>query len=195
MSTVSAILEPMRDALPWLLIVIQLILVCLLVRIVMRMALLTFLHRQTLPYVPISRGHIRLLRQSRALESAQTIVDLGCGDGVLLSAIAKSYPNAKLSGVEWNFTLVLLARLRFFFQRKRTPIIHGDMFDFPLNDVDAVVGWWIPDYAQRLVEKFVAECRPGCVIMSAMFSLPEHPKLQLQEVREGKYSLFIYRKM
>jgi trans-aconitate methyltransferase len=185
----------MRDFLLWVLIVVQLILAVFLVRIVVRMALLTFFHKQTLPYVPIARGHIRLLLKSGALEGKKTIVDLGCGDGVLVSAVAKAYPNAELSGIECQRMLVWLARLRFFLQRRKIKILRGDMFTYPLQNVDAVVGWWIPDLTPRLVEKFVSECKPGCVIISAMFTLPPHPQLSMEEMREGRHSIFIYRKL
>lgn len=185
----------MQNVVAWILIGVQLILAVLLIRIIVRMSLLTFFHKQTLPYVPISRQHIALMVQSGALENAKTIVDLGCGDGVLLSGIQKAYPNARYTGVEINRLLVWVARARFALTRRNIPITCGDMFTYSIRDADAIIGWWIPDLTPRLVEKFIAECKPGCVIISAMFTLPAHPKLQMQELRNGKYSIFIYHTM
>jgi trans-aconitate methyltransferase len=137
---------------------------------------------------------MRLILESGVLTHALTIVDPGCGDGVLLSALAKTYPHAKLTGIEHGFALAMLARMRFALSRRRVRIIHGDMFTYPLHNADAIVGWWIPDLTPRLVEKFVSECKPGCVIISTMFTLPPHPQLHMEEKRDGKYSIFIYRK-
>jgi SAM-dependent methyltransferase len=185
----------MRNALIWSLIIVQLILAVFLIRIIVRMAMLTFLHKQTLPYVPVSRKHIALMVESGVLKNVKTIVDLGCGDGVMLSRIQKAYPHAQYEGVEINWALVLASRLRFALTRRHVPVKRGDMFAYPVNNVDAIIGWWIADLTPRLVEKFVAECKPGCVILSAMFSLPPHPQLRAQEVRKGNYSVFIYHKV
>jgi len=184
----------MRDVILWGLVAVQLLLVVFVLRIVIRMLLLTVFHKQTLPYVPISRHFLKLMAESGALQNARRIVDLGCGDGVMLAGIQKAYPAAQLEGVEKNYTLVALARLRFFLTRKHIPVTQGDLFSYPIADVDAVIGWWIPDMTQRLLDKLVAECRPGCVIISAMFTLPPHPQMKMEEVRKGKYSIFIYRK-
>lgn len=185
----------MRTAILWSLIGIQLILAVFLLRIVVRLSLLTFFHKQTLPYVPISRQHIALMIQSGALANAKRIVDLGCGDGVLLSGIQKAYPQATYEGVEKSHTLVLAAKLRFALTRRAIRISQGDMFNYPIGDMDAIIGWWIPDLTPRLTEKFVAEAKPGCVIVSAMFTLPPHPQFAMQELRKGKHSIFIYRKV
>lgn len=186
----------MRGLLIWGIVLFQLVLVFFLARIVFRLALLTFFYRPVLPYVPLKQEYINLMIQSGALKNAKSIADLGCGDGVIIARLKKVYPHTQFYGVELARSLALAAKVRFVFSRKTVHIQQGDLFGFSLRDMDAVAGWWTPDVGQRLVDKLVSECRPGCVIVAAMFRLPEHPKMQMKELRNGqskaKEAIFIY---
>lgn len=161
----------------WGLIAIQLVLLLTLTAIIIHVGLVLFGFRQWLPYVPTSRRVLRAIVDKGTFDASHTIVDLGCGTGTMLAVLHRAYPQARLIGVEYRRHLVWLARLRFHFSQNRPTIIHGDMFDYPLQSVNGIIGFWISDFTPRLAKKFVNECQSGTVIVSNLFSLPETPGL------------------
>lgn len=140
--------------------------------------------KQPLPFLPIPHHIAKAVAQLPELDNKKRIVDLGCGRGHLLLAIRRYHPTAKLFGVEYNPKLV-----------KRLPgviITQGDMFSYDISTIDAIVGWWVPKFCERLVPKFVAEAKPGCVIVSYMFRLPAHPVLSERIVKLKKETIYVY---
>jgi hypothetical protein len=69
------------------------------------------------------------------------------------------------------------------------------MFGYDLTDVDAVVGWWVPDFAQKLLPKLKQECKSGCVVATYMFALPEDPEFSYRRVQHGKVTLHVYQRL
>lgn len=170
-----------------------LLLLCLyLVIVILRIVPLIIYVHQPLPFVPIPNRAAKELAQLPQLQSANTIVDLGCGTGTLLSALHRYHPTAQLTGVEYKASLLRWAKWRVIFWKKQPTLICGDMFKYDLSQVDAVVGFWIPRLTQQLVDKFVAEAKPGCVMISYLFPLPNHPQLLI--ISQGERKIFIYQK-
>lgn len=178
----------------WVHIAINLVLLAFLIRITFRMALFVLGYRRTLPFVPTSQRSIKTIINSGALQDRKRIVDLGCGNGTMIAAFAKAYPDATFVGVESNGLLVWSARLRFLFWKKKPTIVKGDMFAYPVGDADAIVGFWISGFTERLLPKFERECAPGTVIVSNVFRLPSSEQFAEQQLLVGKRKVYIYRK-
>lgn len=143
--------------------------------------------KQPLPFLPIPQHIAKAIAQLPELDNKKRIVDLGCGRGHLLLAIHRYHPTAKLFGVEYNPKLV-----------KSLPgmtITQGDMFTYDISTMDAIVGWWVPKFCERLVTKFAQECQPDCVVVSYMFPLPNHPRFTHRVVMIGKEKVFVYSKI
>jgi SAM-dependent methyltransferase len=185
----------MAEWLAWIFIGIELVLMILLIRIIVMMGFFAFGLKQTLPFVPTTRGISKAIVRSNVLAGRRRIVDLGSGAGDLLFVLARAYPETEFVGVEKNRWLVGLARLRNRFRRQGVAFVTGDMFDFPIADADAVVGFWITDLTPRITEKIAAESPPGTVVVSHLFPLPEHPGLVFDQRLPTKRSkIFVYRK-
>lgn len=64
------------------------------------------------PYVPSKRKDVRrLFTKYYSLKESDLVVDLGCGDGVVLAEVDKN--GAKALGLEINPVFYVIARLRF----------------------------------------------------------------------------------
>lgn len=171
---------------------VNLVLLVLLVRIIYKLLPLVFLKSQTLPFVPVTPKVTKAIVQSCILEGKKHIVDLGCGDGMLLTGLQHAYPNAELFGIEHKRSLVWLAKLRFLF-RPWVHISQGDMFAYDISTADAIVGFWIPDVTTQLLQKFEQECSKHVVIISYMFPLPKSKYFTERTlVVTKKDKLFIY---
>ena len=140
--------------------------------------------KQPLPFIPIPPHIAKTIAHLPELKGKQKIVDLGCGRGHLLLAIKKQHPTAHLFGVEYNPKLIR--------KMHQVTITQGDMFSYDISNMDAIVGWWVPKFCQRLVAKFAQECKPGCVIVSYMFPLPNHPGLTERVIRIKKEAIYVY---
>lgn len=160
--------------------------------LLIRLLPLVVFARQPLPFIPVNRRVARMIAQLPELAAAQTIIDLGCGTGSLLATITPAHPTATTIGIEYNQLILRFAQWRSRWWRKQPRLILGDMFTYPLHQVDAIVGWWVPDFARRLLPKFLAECQSGCVIVSYMFPLPDHPELKKAMRRCGRDTIYIY---
>lgn len=169
----------------WVLVVyisILLLLMLALIILILRILPLIIYVHQPLPFVPITSYMAKALARLPQVQTAKTIVDLGCGTGTLLAALHQQLPQAKLTGVEFKPSLAKLAKLRAAMWKPKPTILKMDMFGYDVSHYDAIVGFWIPAFGQALLEKFVQECKPGCVIVSYMFPLPTHPSLQCTKI-------------
>lgn len=140
--------------------------------------------KQPLPFIPIPKHIAKAIAQLPELQGKKSIVDLGCGRGHLLHALRRYHPHTKLFGVEYNSKLVKSMR--------DVTITKGDMFTYDISQMDAIVGWWVPKFCNRLITKFVQECKPGCVIVSYMFPLPAHPLLTQRIIKIRKDVIYVY---
>ena len=182
----------------WFLIFFQIALTIWLIVIVGRLLLMfTKWKSQKLPFVPSSRKVKRMMILSGVLNDANVIVDLGSGTGDLLAFAKARYPTTFLRGVEKRRELVWFAKARFALTTKepRPMVYHGDLFTHPIDDADAIIGFWITDLMPDLLKKFEKECKEGCIIVSNTFSLPTSSIIEhIDTVQEGKTKVHIYRK-
>lgn len=174
---------------------VHLLLILYLLIIMVRLWPLLLYAKQTLPFVPITPAAAKLLATQPELRQPHTIVDLGCGTGTLLAGVAKARPDAALFGIDIKPSLIRLATWRSAFWKNRPTLTVGDMFAYDLSQVDAIVGWWVPAYTEKMLAKLKTECKSGCIIALYMFSLPEDPEFSYHQVKQGKITLHIYRRI
>jgi len=65
-----------------------------------------------LPYVPSPQWAITSLVKTLSLSPEQSFVEIGCGDGRVLSAVARAFPNNPCLGYELQWWPYLLAKWR-----------------------------------------------------------------------------------
>lgn len=175
-------------------LLIHLILLIYLVYIIARLIPVVLFVRQPLPYVPINQRAAKMMANLPELAQVKTIIDLGCGTGTLLAPISRACPRARLVGIDFNTMVLRLARWRSLVWRHKPSWELADMFTYPIQEFDAIVGWWVPDFATRLLPKFLNECKPQAVIICYMFPLPEHPELIHTTQACGREWIHIYRR-
>ncbi len=58
------------------------------------------------------RFRLRLVTRQAARLSPASVVDLGCGDGVVLAAVSRALPDAACAGLDWSLVALRRARAR-----------------------------------------------------------------------------------
>lgn len=185
----------MHSVLIWLIIIVQIILLLLMARILFHIVPVIFSLHTQLPYVPSHKNVVRKIVQLDVLNSKHKIVDLGSGLGWLLVTLAKHYSETQFYGVELRKIFFWLSKFYTFGFRQRIHLTHGDMFNYPIHDADAIVGFWVPSLMPKLLEKFQNECKSDCVIISNMFQLPENTTFSEQVIRVDKEKFYVYRRV
>jgi SAM-dependent methyltransferase len=100
------------------------------------------------------------------------IIDLGCGDGRLLRRLARARPDCEFLGIEHAPLTWLWAWLGSLGIRN-CRIRRGDFWHQSLALFDVVYAFLSPVPMPRLWRKVCAEMRPGTLLVSNSFAVPE----------------------
>ena len=149
------------------------------------------------------RGEVPLFLSSRATADALLpllpqhaglqVVDLGAGTGGLLRRLAQARPDARFTGIEHAPLPYLAARLN---ARGLGNLVieRSDLWRRPLAGQDVVFAFLSPRVMPRLREKARAEMRPGSLLVSSSFPVPDTPPEQVVEVADWRGTrLYCYR--
>ncbi|MBU3693706.1 MAG: hypothetical protein FGM40_02615 [Rhodocyclaceae bacterium] len=104
-------------------------------------------------------------------EHPVSVIDLGCGTGGLLLALRAERPIARLRGVENAPLTWLIARLRL--ANAAIDVAYGSLWDESLAGHDIVYAYLSPAAMPRLWEKAAREMRPGSLLVSNSFAVPD----------------------
>ncbi|MDR2261463.1 MAG: class I SAM-dependent methyltransferase [Azoarcus sp.] len=99
------------------------------------------------------------------------VLDIGCGIGSLLAALATQRPDLRLTGIETAPAPFALARLR---TRKHpgVTVIRGDFFTHSWAEYDLVYAFLSPVPMRAVWEKAQREMKPGSLLVSNSFGIP-----------------------
>jgi hypothetical protein len=130
-------------------------------------------------YVSTSRKRIEAFLDAVPMQAGQVLVDLGCGDGRVLRRTRKRY-RIKAIGYELNLMAYTKARL-LCMGMKGIEVRLRNFWKANLSEADVVFCYLYPDVLQDLCVKLVKELKPGAMVVSCNFALPEwRPHLVLR---------------
>ena len=162
------------------------------------LALLLFAAQPPTPdihYVPTSNGVAEAMLKLAGVTAADTVYDLGSGDGRIPITAAERF-GARGVGIEIDSFMVSQAegnRARSA-ARDRVRFITGDLFEADLSAATVVTLFLFPKVNARLVPKLRRELRPGSRIVAHHFDLgPEWPADEAREVNGLMIYLWVVR--
>ena len=123
-------------------------------------------------YVSTSRVKIAAFMEAVPMKAGQMLVDLGCGDGRVLREVRKRY-GVRTIGYEINPIAYLKARL-FSIGRSKIKIKCQNFWEADLSGADVVFCYLYPDVMKKLAAKLKSGLKPGAIVVSSNFPLPEH---------------------
>ena len=142
------------------------------------------------PWVPTSRQVVHTMLSMAEVKAGEVVYDLGCGDGRVLVAAARSF-GARAVGVEvdvfrylWSVLAVTLFGLW-----NQVRVIRGDLFSVDLREADVVFAYLLQDTNDRLKDKLRRELPPGARIIANTFVFPGLPLVSSDE----QLKLYLYR--
>ncbi|MEI6511613.1 MAG: hypothetical protein WCO25_06305 [Candidatus Uhrbacteria bacterium] len=165
------------------------------------------------PWVPTFKRDIERIRRLLDLKDGEKFVELGCGDGRVVIALAgglkaagekgrrdSSSPTAydptrlrpNLTGVELSIIQWLAAQTRRIFARSwNTRFVLGNAFAYDLRDADAVYLFLLPETYEKIRPKLEAELKPGARLVSFVWPIPDWNPEKVDEM-PGAAKIYLY---
>ncbi len=121
------------------------------------------------------------------------VLDLGCGDAGLLRQLARARPDCAFLGIEHAPLPFLWGKLASS-GLANLEVRYGDFWRQPLTAFDVVYAFLSPVPMARLMAQAREQMRPGTLLVSNSFAVPDTPATQLVEVEDARQTrLHCYR--
>lgn len=144
-----------------------------------------------LPTKPRDRAH---LLATLKLEPGQKVVDLGCGDGSMLFAVARKFPAVECVGYDISLLPLLFGWARkivFLKKYRHVHIYFGNLFKQSVANADLVFIFLLPKSYPKLVAILKRDLKDVARVAVEAWPLPNlEPVQTLKE--EKLLSIFIY---
>jgi len=160
-------------------------------------SILTSYLRTGVPTVTSAKAAQRQIADYLSHEpNIKTIYELGSGKGNMVMCLASNLPQAHVRGFEISILPFIFARAWRLFvgAKKRIDFYLVDFRKIDLRPADVVVTYLMPAVMKKLKPKFIKELKPGALIVSVSFSIPDwQPHKILKAANLSKTRTFIYR--
>jgi 16S rRNA A1518/A1519 N6-dimethyltransferase RsmA/KsgA/DIM1 with predicted DNA glycosylase/AP lyase activity len=122
------------------------------------------------PYLPTLKPQIEATFELAELQSGDTLIELGCGDGRVLVAAAKA--GIKSVGYELNPLLALTSYLRTRRYKGLVKVVWGNFWTKPWPEADAISVFLLDRYMKKLDKKCVQYSYKPIKLVSFAFKVP-----------------------
>lgn len=142
------------------------------------------------PFVPSPGRDVELLVDRLGLSAKDHIYDLGSGDGRVLFVLER-LTGAKTTGYELMRWAHLTARLTARLKHSKAQFIRRNFFKENLSPATVVYCYLFPEFMAKVGDKVMAECRPGTIVVSRDFRIPNLNQTDYFRT-SGVHEIFIY---
>lgn len=136
------------------------------------------------PFLPSLKQQINSSIDLAGIKKGQTIIDLGCGDGRVLSIAAKNGLFA--IGYELNPILVLIAKIKTYKYRHKVTVVWGNFWQAELPRADVIFVFLVNQFMPKLETKINAYKFKPIKVVSVGYQIPKKPALT------SKNGVFLY---
>lgn len=136
-------------------------------------------------FVRSSDERLATMLQLPQIQSGDRLLDMGSGDGKVVIALAKKFPNCTVVGVEFNPALVQTSKkaIKAAGLNNRISIICQSFWKTDLSNFDVVFLYGTSYIMEKLEKKVRIEMRPGTQFVSNYFKFPTlKPKKTIAQV-------------
>lgn len=122
------------------------------------------------PYLPTKKAQIQAAFELLDLESGQSLIELGCGDGRVLRSAAER--GLFVTGYELNPLLVLIARIVNYRYRNLVTVVWGNYWHREWPEADAIYCFLLDKYMSRLDKVVSKKVKKPIKLASFAFKIP-----------------------
>src|SRR5215469_4594605 len=124
------------------------------------------------PYVPTTEEAVRTMLKLAEVKKTDVVYDLGCGDGRIVVAAAKTY-GARAVGIDIDPQRIAEAKenAKRAGVENRVRFEENDLFKADIHEASVVTLFLLSNVNRRLEPKLRSELRPGTRIVSNTFEM------------------------
>lgn len=144
-----------------------------------------------LPTLPSQRRH---LLDNLKLKDGQTVVDLGCGDGSLLFALARRHPNVICTGYDISLLPLAIAWTRKFISWRAYRNVHihfGNLFKQDVSRADVIFIFLLDRSYPKLIAFLRGKVKPEAKVIVEAWPLPKLEPVETLKA-EGLLPVYVY---
>jgi cyclopropane fatty-acyl-phospholipid synthase-like methyltransferase len=144
-----------------------------------------------LPTLPSQRRHFV---DNLPLKPNQTVVDLGCGDGSLLFALARRHPEAQYIGYDISLLPLAIAWIRKAWSPRAYRNVHirfGNLFTQDVSQADVIIIFLLGKSYPKLVRRLNNRVKPEARVVVEAWPLPNLEPVETLKA-EGLLPVYIY---
>ncbi|MFO7760510.1 MAG: SAM-dependent methyltransferase [Thermodesulfobacteriota bacterium] len=127
-------------------------------------------------YVSTSHQRIRAVLEEITFQPGQVLMDLGCGDGRTLRAARKRF---HIRAIGYEINLLAFIKARIYSLGRGIDIRHRNFWNEAIDAADVIFCYLVPDVMADLASKVKAEAKPGAMIVSFNFPIPEFTPVKI----------------
>ncbi|MFA4942372.1 MAG: hypothetical protein WC564_01920 [Patescibacteria group bacterium] len=165
------------------LIILEVVLLVILVFVAMNFFNIVF--RGFAPFFAAKPEVIETIIDNIKPVKGQVVYELGAGTANFLKGVEARYPEATLIGIENSFYPYLLTKTKLKTLKSKIDFRRGDLYKTSLHDASFIYCYLIPTMMPKLSEKIQKECRPGTIVISYLFSIPNLSIRKTIETKSG----------
>lgn len=135
------------------------------------------------PYIKTSPKTIDKILKEAELKEGQYFLELGCGDGRVLRRAARQY-KIKGRGIDIHGWAVLKAKI--LARNKNIEFQKADIFKTDIGGADVVYLFLTRKILEKLAPKLKNEIRPGALLISHGFEIPEFEEYLFNMIEHGE---------
>jgi SAM-dependent methyltransferase len=148
--------------------------------------------RTQVPYYPSGRRVWEEVARVLPARRPLRIIDIGSGLGGLALDLARRRPDCDVAGIELAPLPWLASALRARATRSRARFLRGDYDELDFGQYDVIFAYLSPAAMGALWRKAEAEMRPGSVLLSYEFTIPEREPDQRVVTGDSRKILYIW---
>jgi len=142
-----------------------------------------------IPFVPTSDDRLKKMIELAQVKPGEKAVDLGCGDGRVIIALAKAGAEAYGYEIDKNRAEIAIKKVLEEGLSKNVHVFCQNFWDVDLRPFDIVAIYGITSIMNRLEIKLKKELKPGSRVVSNYFPFPTWEP----EKKEGSVYLYRYK--
>ena len=143
------------------------------------------------PWVPMRANDIeRVLHILKKFPEVKKIIELGAGDGRLLTETSKA--GYVSEGYEIALLPFIIGHIRKYTQHSNYTIHYKSFWNADLSNADAVYFFLMPQIFEKTKNKLLAELKPGTLVISYTWAVPGLEIISTDQV-PGRPKIFVHK--
>lgn len=145
------------------------------------------------PWLPSRKSWIASLERIVQIPENGQVFDLGCGDGRVLFALSKTFPNAHYIGYEISLVPYIVGKLKGFFGGyKNVEIRFGNLFSQNYQEADVIFLFLLEETYEKFATQKGYELKDECQILAETWPIRGVQEINKHQSK-GNVPIFEYR--